>query len=327
VSQQIIDQIFTRPELRERPPVLVDIGASGFVHAAWRSFARYSVCLAFDADEREMGYVEKETATFRKLYVFNSLISDEGREDSARPFYLTRSPYCSSLLRPREGELESKWIFADLFAVEREVRLRTRTLASVLREVGLDRIDWFKTDSQGIDLRIFASLGESATRNVLAAEFEPGIIGAYHGEDKLWPLMAHMDKLPFWMADMQLHGTQRIRKVTVDARFDSYVAQRLPRLLRTSPGWAEVLYLNDFVEGNSFTTREYLLGWVFAYVQEQFGFALELAERASTRFGDRFFDLLAEEAAAGITRSLYNLPIARIRSLLLRLLAKLERHG
>jgi hypothetical protein len=324
VNEQIVDLIFSRPELREQPPVLVDIGASGSVHAAWKSFARHSVCLAFDADDREMGYVEKESDTFRKLYVFNSLVADDAKGDDERSFYLTRSPYCSSLLRPRERDLE-RWIFSDLFKVEREVKLRTRTVASVLKEIGLGRVDWFKTDSQGIDLRIFTSLGDDMTKRIIAAEFEPGIIDAYQGEDKLWSLMAHMDKLPFWMADIQIRGTQRIRKATVDARLDAFVAQRLPRLLRSSPGWAEVMYLNNFDEPNDFTAREYLLGWLFAIVEEQFGFALELADQARRRFNDAFFDRLADEAAGRIRREVYNLPVARVRNAVLKVLSKLDR--
>ncbi len=61
----------------------------------------------------------------------------------------------------------------------------------------MDYIDGYKTDSQGTDLRIFNSLPKEIINKILLAEFEPGIIDAYQGEDKLHHLLAHMEKEPF----------------------------------------------------------------------------------------------------------------------------------
>ena len=63
------------------------------------------------------------------------------------------------------------------------VELPALDIPSVLAELGLERVDWLKGDSQGTDLRLFRSLGDLAS-SVLVAEFEPGIIDAYEGEDK-----------------------------------------------------------------------------------------------------------------------------------------------
>ena len=108
-------------------------------------------------------------------------------------FHLTRSPYCSSLLRPDAAAL-GDWDFARLFDVERTVRVPCVSLSKALRDVGVTRVDWFKTDSQGIDLRLFQSLGEEICSRVLAVEFEPGIIDAYEGEDKMAAVLTAMDR-------------------------------------------------------------------------------------------------------------------------------------
>src|SRR5438094_209753 len=110
----MIDKILSRPEFQTEPPVLVDIGASGQLHGRWKAFAKYAVCIAFDADDRDFGYVESESSHFRKLYTFNNIVTgptaDEEDTENANPgrvnpdranFYLTESPHCSSLLRPR----------------------------------------------------------------------------------------------------------------------------------------------------------------------------------------------------------------------------------
>ena len=62
----MIDKILSRPEFQTEPPVLVDIGASGQLHGRWKAFAKYAVCIAFDADDRDFGYVESESGHFRK---------------------------------------------------------------------------------------------------------------------------------------------------------------------------------------------------------------------------------------------------------------------
>ena len=49
----LLDRIFAEPELREFPPVLVDVGAAGGVHPAWRRIARYAVGVGFEPDARE----------------------------------------------------------------------------------------------------------------------------------------------------------------------------------------------------------------------------------------------------------------------------------
>jgi len=81
----LVDAILTSRRLESEPPVLVDIGASGSLHPKWQQIAKYSTCIAFDADSREMGFIEKESDTFRKLIVFNSVATDQqGRE---QPFF------------------------------------------------------------------------------------------------------------------------------------------------------------------------------------------------------------------------------------------------
>ena len=75
VNSRMIDKILSRPEFQTEPPVLVDIGASGQLHGRWKAFAKYAVCIAFDADDRDFGYVESESSHFRKLYTFNNIVT------------------------------------------------------------------------------------------------------------------------------------------------------------------------------------------------------------------------------------------------------------
>jgi hypothetical protein len=283
----MIDTVLRRNEFEERPPVLLDIGASGEIHRKWKRIAKYCIGIAFDADLREMNYVVKESSGLRKLYVFNSIVTEQPADEME--FYLTRSPYCSSLLKPAQESL-NKWAFAELFEVNKTVKLKTATLPSILQEIGLGKIDWFKTDSQGTDLRLFTSLGEEHVKKVLVAEFEPGIIDAYEGEDKLWSLLAYMEKQPFWMNSLDIRGTQRIERTIMKERLSGLDRKIVSALLKTSPGWGEVSFFNTFENDSThLDKRDFLLGWVFAMIEKQYGFALELAVKGSHRFKDPMF--------------------------------------
>lgn len=287
----IIDKILSSNLFTVNPPVLLDIGASGEIHPKWKPIAPYAICIAFDADDREMGYTVREAGGYRKLFVFNKLVTDN--QNSEADFFLTKSPYCSSLLYPDHKSINN-WNFGDLFDVEKTVRLKTAQLPAMLAEIGITKIDWFKTDSQGTDLRLFKSLGENTIDSVLVAEFEPGIIDGYIGEDKLWHIMAFMEKRPFWMSDIKICGTQRISKQTIEEKFKAFGGKIPPEMLfKTSPGWGEVTFINSFNSSNTcLNLRDHLLGWIFAIIEGQYGFAMDIARVGDKKFGGHIFQEL-----------------------------------
>tara|TARA_A100001388_G_scaffold277584_1_gene269678 strand:- start:16059 stop:17003 length:945 start_codon:yes stop_codon:yes gene_type:complete len=282
--KQIYEKVFSHPSLLDKPPVLIDIGASGEIHEIWSKIAKYSICIAFDADTTDFEPIVSEDRTWKKLYSLNRLILDQANINSE--FYLTKSPYCSSALHP-DNEALKPWAFSPLFEVEEAINLPSITLNDALSEVGINYIDWYKTDSQGTDLRIFDSLPDQIKDNIIAAEFEPGIIDAYQGEDKLNSLMIYMDKKPFWVTNMNIKGSQRINQD--DLRSLNYIQKRwITSFLRTSPGWCEISYLNE-MKSDAMEIREYLLAWIFSSIYEENGYALSIAKQGYDIFSDDLF--------------------------------------
>ena len=289
----MIDKILSRSEFQTEPPVLVDIGASGQLHGRWKAFAKYAICVAFDADDRDFGYVESESGHFRKLYTFNHIVTGpepSEPETETSNFYLTASPHCSSLLRPRP-DLIQEYAFAPKFEPTSVVQLKTRSLHSTLDSLNIRQVDWFKTDSQGTDLRLFRDLGDDRTRRVLTAEFEPGIASIYEGEDKLYQVLQFMEETgSHWLAELLPKGSPRI----TPALLDSFTTQPLVKKfvlfsLKNSAVWGEMTYLNRFADDATLTQRNLLLGWVFATTLKQHGFALILTQKAKSRFSDPIF--------------------------------------
>lgn len=313
----LIEKVFLHEALVSRPPVLVDIGASGFLPPQWTAIAKHSICIAFDADDRDFKVEEAENGVWKKLYSLNRLVAPES--SGGIDFYLTRSPYCSSSLEPDVAALDV-WAFQDLFQVERTIKLPAVDLNTVLNQVGLDRIDWYKTDSQGTDLRIFKSLSEQMMNNILTADFEPGILDAYKGEDKLHAIMAYMEQKPFWVSDMVVKGTQRIYQHVVQ-NMDYFAQRGMRKHLKISPGWCEIAYMNTF-ESADFTVREYLLGWVFASIQKQHGFALHIASQGEQRFKLPLFAELQTFSRQQFTFSPLELFYVKMRRVAAKLLGR-----
>ena len=290
---KIFDKIFRREELVQKPLVMLDIGASGSILEDWKLIAKHAICFAFDADDREIEYLESETKGFKRLIVVNKIVS-ANHEDEEK-FYLTRNPYCSSLLEPNVQKLDG-WAFDSLFDIEEVKNMQSVRLPDVFGKFNIDYVDWFKTDSQGTDLRLFKSLGDTIISRMIIAEFEPGIIDAYIGEDKLHALIHAMDSEDFWMADIQIKGSQKIskeaRKILADG-FVGWMGRLLKKpminhVIKTSPGWGEVSYLNKF-SNQSLDKRDYLVGWVISTIKQQHGFALDLTLKGQQLFDDEIF--------------------------------------
>jgi hypothetical protein len=307
----VVDRILQLPEFEAAPPVLVDIGAAQGIHPTWQPIAKYSVCVAFEADEREFGGVTSEAAGFRRLTTYNTIAAE--RSSAAEPFHLTASPFCSSRLAPRLDSL-GRYAFAPFFEVERTVELRALGVSAALAGLGLERIDWIKIDSQGTDLRLFRSLEDDLARSVLVAEFEPGIIDAYEDEDLLADVLVEMRGRGFWVSELTVRGSTRIDTAIAQRVFGSRASAYLDACQKTAPGWAEIGYFNDFASDQTLGKRELLLGCAFAFLRSHNGFALELATKGRERFGPPF-EKLERTAARRIRAGFARFPLAALGAL------------
>ena len=295
----LIDQIMREPELVAQPPVLVDVGAAGGMHPAWRCLARHAIGVGFEPDAREAPPLTATQRQFKRWVYCPALVVPAPVPGDRQALHLTRSPQCSSTLPPRATAL-GEWAFAGFFAVEQTRSFAATTLVQAVAGQGLDRIDWLKCDTQGLDLGIFQSLPREWRDRLLAVEFEPGLIDAYEGEDKLAAVLAAMEREPFWLADLQVSRTPRGRPELFGRHLGAGALRWVHRLAPGAPGWANARYLRDFAQQPAtLDRRAFLLGWVLATVTGQHGCALGLAEAGAERFGGA---LVAAMTAASVRR-------------------------
>lgn len=302
--KKLIYKILNYPELKVKPPILVDIGASERIHSKWKRIAEYSICLAFDADNRDFQFVEKEHSRFKKLFVYNCIALD--RDVNKADFFLTKSPYCSSTLKPNLARLKP-YIHSSLFEVEKKVELNAIHIQKALDNAKLDYVDWFKSDSQGIDLRLFKSLDEKIKSKVLVAEFEPGLVDAYSGEDKLYSVLKELNDSGFWLSDIQIKGVARLPKELLDSEFKGETFRKLIKeSLKKAPGWGEMTFINSF-DNSELSIREYLLGWLFCTLEGHHSFAFVLAKDGFEKFNLDIFIELKHYSRSQMKKEFYRL--------------------
>lgn len=280
---RVVDQLFERYGLH---PVVLDIGASGPPRTTWDFVARHSVFVGFDPDLREIS--ELAGTGFYRAVMVNEAVTAEKDKDRIT-FFLTRSPYCSSTLEP-DLNVQADYSLADLYEVERQVEVKATTLDAVLRRLDLERVHWFKVDSQGTDVRLFNSLSPQVRDRVLCVEVEPGLIATYKGEDVFTEAHRVLIEQGFWLSDANLCGSPRIRQSSMlrlrqsQPAFDATMAGAR---CRVAPSWVEATYLRsiDHLTRQSAPATDYVLLWAFALVGKQWGFALDVAWAYEERFG------------------------------------------
>ncbi len=308
---KIIDKIMRSEYFRDQPPVLIDIGASGGVHSKWKYISKYSYCVAFDADDREFQISEQSNQNYKKFIHVNRIVAATPSDNI--PFYLTNSPFCSSMLEPDEEKL-SPWLFKPLFDIKKITDLPAVTLEETLQSANISYIDWFKVDTQGTDLRLYKSLPSKIQETVLLAEFEPGIMDAYKNEDKLYAVMQEMHTQGFWLSSMNVKGTQRLQN-SYAKQIGGFLSERI---IRSSPGWAELTYLRS---PEHLSIRSLLLMIVFALLERQYGFALELADKGILQYKNPLLDESRQAVLRKIQAEKMKIPLILLKRKINKLFA------
>ncbi|MGF1579656.1 MAG: FkbM family methyltransferase [Gemmataceae bacterium] len=282
-------------QLFDLNPILIDVGASGAPPKIWDSIASRSTYVGFDPDLREIR--ETTGGHFARSIIVNEAVTASAEGGKTR-FYFTKSPYCSSTLRPSHEPLQNQ-LFAELFEIKSEAEVSATTLEAVLARLNLDRVDWLKIDSQGTDLRIVEAIPDIVGRSILALDVEPGLIDAYEGEDHFVTAHSALVNQGYWLANLEVCGTVRMRQSTLKHILATYPEVNyfgLERGLPTAPGWCNATYLRtlESLASNEALRPAYAMLWLFAVLHNQIGFALDVALEIRSLFGDNELSTVME---------------------------------
>ena len=221
---------------------------------------------------------------------------------SSVEFVLTQFPPCSSVLEPDLDALK-EMIFHDYFVPESRASVPATNLEAVIADLGIERYDWVKLDSQGTDLRILQSLSETQLAKISAIEIEPGLIEAYQGEDRFPELHQFLLHSGFWLSDLNL---QRYARVSPDSfrRLQSRCGiPRLDAYLKRSPTAAEGRYFRkiNYLKQRG-DERQIVLAIVFGMLDDQLGYSFDALNVYRDRFGTTPFAQRAEQGILALIK-------------------------
>lgn len=287
-----LERLFT-----DKPIVLVDVGASGAPPQVWRDLSSISCYVGFDPDLRELH--EDNSFGFGRYVMLNKAVADSDQKELT--FYLTTSPYCSSSLKPNFANL-GQYSFTDLFHVEKTTTVPATRLDSALREIRVNYIDWLKLDTQGKDLDIYRSLDGALRNPLLVLDIEPGVTDFYQGENTFSQAHAYLLENGYWLSKASFQENPRISKSTRERLAPQNIdLQRLPG----NPTAVEAQYCRTLAHLISINAglRDYVCFWVLSMVNNNHGFALDVAAHLVERgLGDNIGTLLIRQTVAEMER-------------------------
>jgi len=179
---------YVRAVLGPQQLVVADVGAAHGLPGHVEILRDVADLLLFEPNEQAARELENQYSDLStRLRVLRVALSENG---GARTLYVTNAPTGSSLLAPRK-EHAIEIGDSEYFFPVREVPIETRSLRSVLRETGVDRLDLIKLDAQGSECEILRGLGSEHRETILAVEVEIGLQNAYANQ----PLFSDVDTL------------------------------------------------------------------------------------------------------------------------------------
>jgi len=179
----IFSKILNHNSFKDKPPVLMHIGAAGPNFEFWKAFSKFSTIISIDGVSKN-----NKKKNYKKDIKINNIISNKKQLTN---FYITSDPHCSSLLLPKKDELKN-WYFEHRFRVKKKLRVKTITINQLLKDLNIDYIDWLVLDVQGMDLKILQSLDQKIKKKILFIDIEPGLRTFYNKEAKFHDVLKYM---------------------------------------------------------------------------------------------------------------------------------------
>jgi FkbM family methyltransferase len=164
------------------PLTVIDIGARGGIDVDWAPFSPHVVVYAFEPDQEECARLNRDEGKIAE-YIPIAVASTAGE----LPFYVTRDPFCSSLLVPIGQLTEERPRLAGM-RIRHTATITTDTLDHWRRERRVDHLDYLKLDVQGAELAILEGAASSLD-SVRAVKLEVQFNRLYQGA----PLFGQID--------------------------------------------------------------------------------------------------------------------------------------
>jgi hypothetical protein len=302
-------------------PVLMEVGASERPAEHWDTIAPWSSYLGIGAAAPSAS--ARDAARYAKVTFCRAMVSPDGETVCSR-FYEAADPIYSSLQRIDSQVIADHCSLRDVRVIKSSTA-ETIALRTLLDREAISRVDWFKTNLNGIDSRLYESLPDKVRESLLAVDTVLDFLPLYIDQDNTLAHHQEFLRQGFWLSSMLTCGGVRMHIDSAQELERRGVADPIAlvtRRHRIAPGWSFARYFRtvQHMETQSCSSRDYVVLWCFALLDRQFGFCADLAMSYRKRFGH---DAKCEAMLSEVTRRIAELdeppqPLLRrvLRSLL-----------
>ena len=180
--------MITLAEILKGNFVIANLGAAGDGDCAIPKQLRKSVTLV----EVDATNGSQSDQSYYKRVPIHSVIAGTR---SIRQFRINKNQQTSSLLEPRNDLISSYGLEFD-FTQERLEKVECNTLLDVMSKNQLRKIDFLKTDLEGLDFEVLKSAKEMLD-SVIAIQCELRFQPFYHGEPYFHEVVSYLNEVGF----------------------------------------------------------------------------------------------------------------------------------
>ncbi len=176
--------------------VFLDLGASSpSIHPFIKKVQECITLIEIDAIEPDTAVAQKG---YHKRIILKKAVSDSA---GVMPFYRRNFFHCSSFLEVNES-VSKMYGMESISVVEEVIDLECTTVDELLKEEKIERVDFFKTDLEGLDTRILKS-AEPVLKTALAVQSELRFQPYFIGEPSFIEACSFLDELGFEIIHIQ----------------------------------------------------------------------------------------------------------------------------
>lgn len=161
--------------------VAVDVGAAQGILPHWHTLDGIACIYQIDPRDEACAELERINGATGHPELYRVVRAAVAGTEGQRTLYVSNAPTGTSLFAPDFSAVADAgaYLSEDYFFPIVEQTIETRTLRSILDELGEPRTDLIKLDIQGAELEALQGLGDSRLNELLGAEFEIGMADIY----------------------------------------------------------------------------------------------------------------------------------------------------